>query len=436
MDFKKTFCTSPWIHQRIAHNGNFQFCRWQKTAEPPYDFSQNIDHKTPQQYWDSNMREIRRKLLDGEVLDECSDCHHMEEHGMVSGRQKQLLKCGITLDKFEQTMKSSPVYDNLKYSQNNEGDTKLKPIDWHIDTGNYCNGGCIMCSPYWSSSLAKEFMNNGLAQEMPRKSWADTPEYVDRMVEQLEATDHLHYIHFLGGETLITPAFKTILQRLVKAKISPRVTVGFTTNLMMWDHKIIKLLTEFNTVHVNCSIDCMHEFNDYQRYPAKLYKVMTTLNNWRVIARRHSWQLQIRPTVTNLSAWHLDTVYEYCFKNKLTVESCNFLEKPMHFRISTLPTHFREKITTKLEAFLDKCPKDEQTVINIRNPDTVEHQIVNDCKSYLAYLKNEPDRSELLPKLTEYLMTLEKNSDRGSVLTYLPDYEELLRTNGYKPHIK
>ena len=108
----------------------------------------------------------------------------------------------------------------------------------------------------------------------------------------------------------------------------------------------------------------------------------------------------------------------------------------MHFRISTLPTHFREKITTKLEAFLDKCPKDEQTVINIRNPDTVEHQIVNDCKSYLAYLKNEPDRSELLPKLTEYLMTLEKNSDRGSVLTYLPDYEELLRTNGYKPHIK
>ena len=59
---------------------------------------------------------------------------------------------------------------DLKYSQNNEGDTKLKPIDWHIDTGNYCNGGCIMCSPYWSSSLAKEFMNNGLAQEMPRRA--------------------------------------------------------------------------------------------------------------------------------------------------------------------------------------------------------------------------------------------------------------------------
>ena len=150
----------------------------------------------------------------------------------------------------------------------------------NIDSGNYCNGGCIMCSPYWSSSLAKEFMNNGLAQEMPRKSWADTPEYVDRMVEQLVATDRLHYIHFLGGETLITPAFKTILQRLVQAKISPRVTVGFTTNLMMWDKKIIELLAEFRTVHVNCSIDCMHKFNDYQRYPAKLYSVMTTLNNW------------------------------------------------------------------------------------------------------------------------------------------------------------
>ena len=63
------------------------------------------------------MREIRKKLLNGEVLDECSDCHHMEEHGMVSGRQKQLLKCGITVDKFTCLLYTSPSPRDLSTSR-------------------------------------------------------------------------------------------------------------------------------------------------------------------------------------------------------------------------------------------------------------------------------------------------------------------------------
>ena len=435
MSIKDTFCTSPWIHMRIAHNGQYQFCRWQKTAEPPYDFSTNIKNVTPDAFWNHHMREIRESMLKGESVSQCSQCHRMEKHGMPSGRQKQLLKCGIQLDNFERTVQSSPIYDNLIKSNDRQGSTAMKPIDWQIDTGNYCNGGCIFCSPYWSSSLAKEFKQNGLIDELPMKSWADDPALVDRLVTSLEKTEHLHYLHFLGGETVITPAFKIILKRLVQAEISSRVTVGFTTNLMMWDKKIIKLLSKFKHVIVNCSIECINPLNDYLRYPSKLDSVMNTLESWRIMARRYQWDIKIRATVSNISVFHLDTLYDYCFKNKLTVECCHFLEYPEHMQISTLPQKYRQIALKKLKAFVNKHDKKQVNVakINIQNQATVEQQIISDCISYINYLESEPDRSELLPKLTDYLMTLEKNPRRGSILEYIPEYEELLRDNGYTP---
>ena len=97
---------------------------------------------------------------------------------------------------------------------------------------------------------------------------------------------------------------------------------------------------------------------------------------------------------------------------------------------SVLPIEYRQEIIHKMQAWVDAHQTNADTVVNIRNPDTVQSQLVQDLTSYITYLKNQPDESYRLPELVTWLKQIE--SSRGnSVITYLPEYEELFRTAGY-----
>lgn len=121
MTFRDNFCPSPWIHTRITNQGNYQYCRWAPTDDA-FDLDPSIKCETPIQWFQKGMSEVRRKMLAGEHIPECKSCYIMEKHGRVSGRQKQLLKIGITLADFEKTMLSSPwlptFIESLKINRN------------------------------------------------------------------------------------------------------------------------------------------------------------------------------------------------------------------------------------------------------------------------------------------------------------------------------
>jgi len=123
-------------------------------------------------------------------------------------------------------------------------------------------------------------------------------------------------------------------------------------------------------------------------------------------------------------------VYEYAWHHNIAVESCNFLNKPECLRPSVLPPEYRQRIVSDLEAWIDQHPVGSDVVVNIRDPNVAQQQIVQDLQSYVNYLKAESDESWRLPDLVEYLKRLEAN--RGnSIVTYLPEYEELFTTAGY-----
>ena len=82
------------------------------------------------------------------------------------------------------------VFEKFKQSMDN-GYTDLLPIDWQIDLGNQCNGRCVYCTPYYSSSLANEFKKIGLIKEVPPKAWTENEEAVDRFVDILKNTPKL-----------------------------------------------------------------------------------------------------------------------------------------------------------------------------------------------------------------------------------------------------
>lgn len=414
---------------KITSSGQFEYCRWHRSDRIEV-LSNNISTVDPEHFFQNTMSGIRLQMLNGQLPDSCGSCAKMEKHQKVSGRQKQLLKTGIVLDNFSKTAQSSPYYQKFHDSWNRNGQTDLVPVDWQIDLGNYCNGACVFCSPNSSSKLAQEFKKLNLISKMPPLPWVDDPVLIDKMINLLSRTPNLAYLHFIGGETLITPAFKKILAKLIQANITD-IAVGFTTNLMVWDDEINSLLTNFREIHLGVSVETLTPVNDYVRWPAKISSVKQNLDRWVSLAKQHKWLVSLRTTPTCLSISDLHTVYEYAWQHQIGIESCNFLWEPEHMRISVLPLHTRLDIAQRLEDQIKTHTKSTQAqLINVRDPGRVHEYISQDLASYVDYLRTAPDESYRLPDLVKYLKLLESNR-HNSVLDYLPQHEQLFRSAGY-----
>lgn len=429
MSLEKYFCSSPWFHMRIQNDGTYDYCRWSDTKHQTQN--DGINTKPVEVFFQNNLSDLRKRMLNGEYIESCKNCYKMEEHHKLSGRQKQLLKTGIQLDNFTKTVLSSPWKPVFSDSQTKNGRTDQLPQDWQIDLGNHCNSACVFCHPKDSSRLATEFKKIGLIKELPRKNWSTDPEQLDNFFNFLSQSEKLCYLHFIGGETLITPGFKSILEKLVASKLNSKLTIGFTTNLTEWRPDIIDLLKFFD-VHVGLSIECLHPVNDYVRYGGKYDRTLSLLDRWVKEGKQNNWIVSVRTTPTLLTILHLTTVYDYCFDNDIFIESCNFINEPSFLRPSVLPRKYRLQVLEKIISWIDKHPIQviESKVLNNRNATTVKQQIIEDIFSYKNYLEQEQDESHLLPAMVNYLKTLESNR-QNSILDYLPEYEELFRTVGY-----
>jgi len=431
MSFEKTFCPSPWFHIRINNSGSYEYCRWKINNNNQADPVANIKNQTPDEFFQNNLSLVREQLLQGEKLSECDACYVMEHNGKVSGRQRQLLKVGIQELHFAKSMYSSPLRSDFDYSHANHGRTTRSISDWQIDLGNYCNGGCVFCHPGSSSKLAAEFKAIGFIQELPPNSWCDDPVLLKRFIDHLTTNTTLKYLHFIGGETTITPAFRQILQALVDSGQSNTVTIGFTTNLITWSDSLNELLSKFYSVNLGLSVETLTPVNDYVRWPSKLDQTLEILNRWVTFGRQNSWLIQLRITPTCLTIEELDTVYEYAWQHELSVESCNFLYKPEVMRINVLPQQYRSQARDRLSQWINSHHIEYiDTIINTRDPNIARQQIIQDAQSYLNYIDNATDESYRLPDLISYLKKLEAHR-KNSILDYLPHYEQLFRSAGY-----
>jgi hypothetical protein len=408
---------------RINNTGHYEYCRWGDQGQRTQ--TAHIREVSPQEFFQQHMTPIRQQILAGEQPAGCGACSKMEQHGKVSGRQKQLLKVGVRLEQFEKTLVSSPWRDTFA-----RDDFDQLPQDWQIDLGNYCNSACVFCTPRSSSRLATEWQQIGFIQDLPPANWTDDSELIAKFIDTLTQSSHIQYLHFIGGETVITPAFKTILQALIQAGLNRTATIGFTTNLTVWDSQVIDLLEQFHSVNLGMSVEAFEIVNDYARWPSKLSVVLENLDRWREIAHKQGWLLQLRTTPTLFTVGGLLSIYEYAWDKQICVESCNFLTEPAFMRPSVLPVHYRQPIIDRMQAWLDQHNITGDTVVNIRNPNMAQLQNYQDLQSYVNYLRDMPDESNRLPDLVDFVKRLEI-SRGNSILDYLPEYEELFRSAGY-----
>jgi len=429
MSIEKYFCPSPWLHMRIRANGEMRYCRW---SQPDKDHvAANIRDVDPETFFQEHMSPIRQTMLRGEKYPACEDCIVMEQYGKVSGREKQMIKVGIDPDQFKQSFSTNTYVSKFRQSAENNGRTDLLPVDWQIDLGSLCNSACVFCTEKSSSRLRAELFKLGIIDKGKVNDWSGDPALVKKFVNVLANTPRLHYLHFIGGETLMNNGFKIILQELVARGINTECTIGFTTNLTIWDEEINDLLEKFKEVQVGVSIETLTEVNDYLRWPIKINDAKQMLEKYVQLAKSNNWYLTVRTTPTVFSVSRMVSLYEYCAKNKINIESCNFLDKPEFMRPSVLPDNIKQDTVQDLKDFVNRHGStSKEKNYNSRDRSDTLNVLLTDAEAWITYLSGTTDESYRVNDLVQYIKKLE-SSRQNKILKYLPEYENFLRSAGY-----
>ena len=447
MTFKKTFCSSPWFHVGIQPQGEYLACRWSDKDSPYYRFlptgeDANIATTSILEYFDSDtMRKFRGEFLDGSTPELCKSCYYEDGFNKLSGRARQLLKSGIRLADFDNTLLASPQYQSFEYSQTHAGAVDREPTDFQIELGSLCNSACVMCSPAYSSRLAEDFRKleqiDSTQFKLPPipKNWTDDPALVQGFVDQLVALANTRYIHFLGGETMYIEAFYTICEGLIKAGVSKNIIIGTTTNCTIYHHRVENLIQEFKEFHLGISIETLNTVNDYIRWPSRIDDIKTNLYKFLDLRKQNpNLQISLRITPNIFTVYYIDELIDFMFENNVIAESCNILRKPSVLRMELMPEELRLDVIGRLEQVIARhqLVATEQ-VINLRDNHRSQEVIANVANEYLTVLRESKipaDAEAERYQLVKFLKAWEQL--RGnSILDHAPEYEDFLRLYGY-----
>lgn len=391
-------------------------------------------------YNSEQMQQFRTEFLNGSKPSECNTCYYQDDFGKLSGRKKQLLKSAIQVGDFANSFKSSPHYNNFKYSHDNNGLADHLPTDLQIDLGNLCNSACIMCEPRASSRLSQDYqklhkINDTLFIKPERfDSWSSDPELVNQFVDELIKIPNLKYIHLLGGETLFIEAFYTICERLIDAGLSKNIIMGTTTNSTIFSERLRKIIPEFKQFHLGISIESVSKLNDYIRYPADISIVLENINKFVELRKTYpDLFITLRITPNVFTIYELDELLEFVINNHITAESCNILYKPECLRMEVMPEDIRAEAISKLKRLILKYQLVRHNVQNVRNPANIDQTTADTVFEYLEFLSTYtvPDNVDVLrTQLVTFLKSFESIRN-NSILDYAPRYKDFLRHIGY-----
>lgn len=435
---KDTFCSSPWFHIRLSYDGSYKKCRWQRGFEP----ENNINEvgileclKTDE------MSNFRLELLNGGTPKGCDTCYYQDEVHKLSARHKQLLKSGIRVDDFENSLLSSPHIEDFKYSNDNEGATNRVPTDLHVDIGNLCNSGCIMCEPYASTKLTQDYIKLHKKSDLfynpvPYTPWVENKTVFDKFLSDIKSIDNLRYLQVLGGETLYNKAFYDICNSLIASGKSQTCILGTTTNGTIYKSELEYIIPKFKEFHLGISIEAVTPLNDYIRYPGKIDSILENIDRFLALRKTSpGLYITLRITPNIFTVYELDQLFAYAIEKNITLESCYIMFKPECLRMELLPDDIRQEVIDKLQNLIDRHGLTRHNITNIRNQSSISEVTSDSVYEYLDFVKsyNKPlDIDHQRKKLVEFLKSFESLRN-NNILDYAPRYKDFLTSLGYKP---
>mgnify|MGYP001209905634 FL=1 len=383
------FCIQPFVNTTTRIQGQNNVCCNINS------FHSTIDKESPKEFFLSDrIKEMRQKLLKGEKLNECSLCHYQESTVRSSHRiaynEYYNIKNNQTNDYYDNILKKLRLSD------------LENPLYAELHISNLCNLKCLSCNERDSSKFHAENKLLGISDH-PN---IDYSHFDHRKYKALNSVikKGLLFLDIRGGETLMVPEVKKILQE-VDSEIAGRMTLKIQTNgTIEPDRHWIEIFKKFKRTKVNLSIDAFGDDNHYVRYPADWHKILRTIE----ILRTNDIKFIVNTVVSNINILLLDKLFAWIQENQY-LNYFYLLESPSHFRPTNLPRSLLDIAAKRLQNiaknFVNKdCDQKLEDLINmcISSGGTDRwNEFCNEIKTRDKHRKNMI--TNIIPEMKEYL---------------------------------
>lgn len=239
---------------------------------------------------------------------------------------------------------------NLKSKRKFYSDIGLKsPDDFMIDIsmGNFCNLKCRMCGPnnstMWNSDF-KFLVNEQLYKDpgIDFKAYQLSEEDIDKLVAHIESVKGEIYIELKGGEPLIMPQTKSLVDKIVTLKNANKITLLIVTNASVVPDWIDTLNSKIKKVDLVVSIDGVGDVFDYIRGNDKFnYEVCS--KNIAYYNTLSNIDLKFNVVVQNLNVHQMLDVHLMLKAFNTTVNYIT-LSMPEFLAPNVMPSEARESI--------------------------------------------------------------------------------------------
>ena len=393
INLEKVFCNVPWYEIHINADGTYHTCGAQPnriSGTPDADIF-NINNMSIEEYVNHPKTcAVRLAKMAGVPEPLCERCYYEEDNNNYSKRQRELLKSVIfTGDNFHKSFNQSPIAKHIAYTKDNNGQTNIIPISYHVSLGNECNSACKMCEVISSSKFAAELKAKGMYNGPVRINWTDNNMAWNSFLNTVKSTKNIKALHIIGGEPFIMPKFIELVDWLINNNITD-IYLGVTTNGTVFNKYLLDQLSKFTHLDLGISIEAVSKLNDDIRISnVKIDKVLENILKIKEY-RSDGFYITLRTVPSLLSVGEYDKMLDYSLSIDIPIMS-NMLTHPEYLRIENLPIetkkHLCEKFNQWLHNFELKYNIKATDIFNDRDPNQILHTSRKEMVSIINSLR-------------------------------------------------
>lgn len=437
MEYSKTFCIYPWMHQMTTPTGKVNFCCISFKTQVIDDSGKPVSLSTDsfEQAWNTRyMRDIRKNMLEGLPVKGCETCYNQEKIGKKSYRQTHN-------EEWLNRLGKDDYRSRVENSQKNNYFVDKPPVYLDLRLGNLCNLKCRMCNPYNSIMIEKEWReldaesNNAYSQFWQKNGgmengsvdkWYESDNFWNDVEKYIP---HLKKVYMTGGEPTLIEANYRFLDKCRELNYSKNIELFFNLNFTTMKDRFIEQLKSFKWTSINASLDGFAEDNEYIRGNSNW--AITSKNIEKLLAASGSnLALGFSPVIQIYNILSitrlLDYVEDLMLKhNKTFLIDFLFCFHPDFLDFSILPKNVKLEAKKRILAWSEKS--------KTLNKSGKDHFFLkNSIESLVTRLDQtleQEDRQKMLAFL-EYTETLDKKRSQSFAKSF-PDLRELLTDAGY-----